>query len=69
MLKLWTCTDHKSHFVGGASIVLAKTENAARAMLIEQLRACGIPQPKGDFTLVEIDTALPQAIVLHDGNY
>lgn len=69
-LRVWTCTDHKGHWpVGAASLVVASTERQARALLIEALRASGIIQPEGDFTLKEIDCATAAAYVLNDGNY
>ncbi len=70
LLKVWVCTDHKTHWpVGGASVVVAASENEARALLIEALREHGLSQPKGDFTLKEIDLSKPAAVVLNDGDY
>lgn len=68
-LKLWFCTDHAAHYVGGASIVVAETERQARALLIEELRAHGLRQPEGDFTLVLVDLTQQAAIVLANGDY
>lgn len=37
-MRLWTCADHAAHYpVGGASIVVAPDEAAARAMLARAL--------------------------------
>jgi hypothetical protein len=69
-MRLWVCTDHDTHWpVGGASVVVAAAEREARALLIEALRASGIAQPEGDFTLREISLETPVALVLADGNY
>jgi hypothetical protein len=69
-LRLWTCTDHDTHWpVGGASIVVAENENMARSLLIEALAARGIKQPEGDFTLTEVPLQEPKAVVLNDGDY
>ena len=67
-LKLFVCTDHGARYpVGVASIILANTEFEARRLLAAQIEARGLP-PK-QFTLRQIDTSKPQAIVLQDGDY
>lgn len=69
-MRAWYCTDHDGHYpVGVASIVVAEREGEARALLIEELRAHGLSQPSGDFTLTEIDLSKSAAFVLNDGDY
>jgi hypothetical protein len=69
-MRVWYCIDHDGHWpVGTASIAVAATEDEARADLIEELRKHGIRQPKGDFTLVELNTSQRGAVVLLDGDY
>jgi hypothetical protein len=66
--KLFTCIDHAGHFpVGVASIVWAHTEHEARGLLTAALKAEGLPEKQ--FTLRQIDTGRPRAIVLRNGDY
>jgi hypothetical protein len=66
--KLFTCTDHAGVWpVGVASIVLAHTEYEARKLLAAKLIERGLL--KKEFTLQQIDTSRPQAVVLRDGDY
>lgn len=68
-MKLFASTDHKGFWpVGSASIVVAEDEANARALLDAALieRGLGIDEP---YTLKEVDTATPAAIILCDGNY
>ena len=66
-MRLWTCTDHETHYpVGGASIVMAETEEKACELLTERLAEQGIAGP---FNLVEQDATKPFAIVLCNGDY
>lgn len=67
-MKLFICTDHETIWpVGGASIVVASDEIEARHLLSQQLSGLGLNSKP--FTLVEIDTAFPRAIILRDGDY
>lgn len=68
-MKLWTCTDHETHWpVGGGSIVMADTAEQAADLLYAALEKSGLR--KGEpFTLQEVDTSKPFALVLCDGNY
>jgi hypothetical protein len=67
-LKLFVCLDHAGHQpVGVASIVLAHTEYEALKLLAAELLARGLMSRQ--FTLKQIDTSWPKAVVLRDGDY
>lgn len=66
-MRVFTCDDHAGHWVGVASVVVAPDEPTARDLLRQALTARGLKDEA--FTLTEIDTAQPQAIVLQDGDY
>lgn len=68
MMRLFTCTDHDIHYpVGGASIVIAGSEEEASLLLANQLKSIGL-DPDG-FSLKEVSLDKAQAIVLCDGDY
>jgi hypothetical protein len=67
-LSVFTCTDHDGHFVGGASVVVARNEDSARELLKDELRQHGL-NPNAAFTLRRISTETPKAFVLQDGDY
>lgn len=68
-MKIWTCRDHTTHFpVGGASIVVAETEDEAQKLLCQALYDRGL-DPAQPFTLKLLDTSTPHACVLRDGDY
>jgi hypothetical protein len=69
MLKVFTCRDHVTHWVGGASIVIAEDESEARRLLIAKLATHGLTQAQEPFGLIEIDLTVPRAIVLQNGDY
>lgn len=67
-LKLFTCDDHACFYpVGVASIVLAADEDDARRLLNNALVKKRLTP--GDYTLVEVDMTVSQAIILQDGEY
>jgi len=67
-LRLWTCTDHATHYpVGGASVVVAETEEAARELLRAALSADGLDPDDEPFTLREVSLERPAAVVLCNG--
>ncbi len=70
-LRVYVCTNHDCHYpVGVASIIVAATEADAIELLDEQLRNRGLRGHKEyPYTLTQIYTIVPQAIVLQDGNY
>jgi hypothetical protein len=67
-VNIYTCTDHDGHWVGVASVVVASTEDEARALLCAELREHGLDD-KRPFTLRRINTDQPKAFVLQDGDY
>lgn len=67
MMRLFTCVDHASVWVGGASIVVASSENEARLLLSMELTSRHL-EP-GPFTLKEVSLGEAGAIVLRDGDY
>lgn len=67
-MRLFVCTDHASHYpVGCASVVVAEDEASARELLDAALREHRL-EPD-DYTLGEVATDTPTALVLNDGNY
>lgn len=72
VVKLWTCTDHNTYWpVGGASIVIAATEDEARAMLNAALLEKGLEDKAGEkpFTLTEVELDQHGCVILDDGQY
>ena len=67
-MNIYTCTDHDSHWVGGASVVVAEDEAQARALLIAELATHGLTGTKS-FTLRRINADVAKAFVLRDGDY
>lgn len=70
-MKIYICTDHDIHWpVGGASIVLAKNEDQAKALLDVELVKRGLSAwAEYPYTLRELDLGKAQAVILADGNY
>lgn len=68
-MKVFVCTDHDSHYVGGASVIIAENEEQARELLDRELRLNGLNPQKSAYTLKEISLAYPHAKVLHTGDY
>jgi hypothetical protein len=66
--RLWVCTDHDGHYVGGASVVWAPSEDEARTLLMKELPKAGL-RPERPFTLKEVDLSEPFALILRDGDY
>jgi hypothetical protein len=68
-MKVFYCTDHKTHYpVGGSSVVVAQDEEQARQMLKDALKLEGLGW-RGDEQLVELNTSVPGARVLDNGDY
>lgn len=69
-LKLFTCTDHDSHCIGVASIVVADSEAQARDLLDAALIEQGLkPYELEAYTLTDVDQTTAQAMVLRNGDY
>ena len=67
-MKVFTCTDHRGHFpVGTASVVVAENCAEAWRLLADALDERGLGDD--EFTLTELPTDTPLAIVLRDGDY
>jgi hypothetical protein len=68
MMNVYTCDDHDGHWVGVASVVVADSEDEARALLRAELPKHGLDGNK-PFTLRQINTQEPRAFVLQNGDY
>lgn len=70
-MRIYTCTDHDLHYpVVCASVVVAANEADARKLLDDALVARGLlPFAKAEYSLVEMDTTSPKAVILRDGDY
>lgn len=70
-MKVWTCTDHAGHWpVGVASVVVANTEDEARATLDLALKNAGLKTSTGaPYTLNLLETGSRKARILRDGDY
>lgn len=67
-MRVFTCDDHAGLYpVGTASVVVATDEGEAHALLRQALIERGLGGEP--FTLSELDTSQPQALVLRDGDY
>lgn len=68
--RVWTCIDHDViNPVGGASVVVAHSEDEARELLDAALKAGGLKVDKYRYTLTPLDLTTSQAIVLRNGDY
>lgn len=68
-MKVWWCYDHETHYpVGGASVVVAETEEEARELLYDKLAEHGLTKRR-PFKLLHLNTDKPHAIVINDGDY
>lgn len=74
-MNVYTCVDFEGAWpVGVAAVVVAESEEHARALLVDALtNACIYPRPKPldpfTFTLQRLDTTKPSATLLADGDY
>ena len=67
-LNVYISTDHDSHYpVGCCSIAVAMSETQARELLDSELVKHGLKVTAS--TLKRVDTAIPAATVLLDGDY
>lgn len=70
-MHVFVCTDHDLHWpVGCASVVIAGGEDEARVLLDAALIDCGLkPSEQKPYTLRQLGTDEPIAVVLLDGEY
>lgn len=72
-MRIFTCDDHAYFYpVGVASVIVAENLDESRWILAAALRKRGLRFSDADvmtWTLTEVDTTEPHAIVLCDGNY
>lgn len=70
-MNVWTSTDFAGHWpVGTAAVVVAETEDDARALLDEELALYGLGASAAQgYTLKHLPMFRPAAVVLADGNY
>ncbi len=70
-MKVFVCTDHDNRWpTGCASVVVAKDEADATELLDVGLTKRGLkPSSEEPYTLIEIDTDMRGAYILHDGEY
>ena len=67
-MNVYTCVDHEGMWVGVASVVVAKDEDEARELLVEELKKQDL-HDDGSFTLKLVDTSVSKAIILQNGDY
>jgi len=69
-MNAWTCNTFEGHWpVGSAAVVVAATEEGAREMLHDTLRAQGLPGLTDKDILAKLPLDRVQVRVLVDGNY
>lgn len=69
-LKVFVCDDHAGHWgVPTGSVVVARDEVEARAILCAELRKLGLSPERGPMTLKLIDLGTSNVVVLSDGEY
>lgn len=69
-LKLFTCLDHDSVWIGGASIIIAEDKRQARRLLDEALDQQNLKVFQQDpYTLKQVRMNKAKAIILRDGDY
>jgi hypothetical protein len=68
-MKLFLAT-HDAHFIGpGMTLVLAESEEIARAMVAEEIKKHGLSPFEQPIVLEEIKVDQPFAKVIWDGDY
>lgn len=70
-MKIFTCTDHDSHYpVGVASVIVAKDRREAKRLLDAELVAEGLkPWKEEKYTLEELPLHYKHAVILNNGEY
>jgi len=68
-LKVFVSTDFKGHYpVGTCALIVAEDESAARILLDKELASRKLPQTE-EYRITEVQTDVPVAEILLDGNY
>lgn len=68
-MNVYTCTDHDGFYpVGVASVIVASNEHEAREVLSNALADGGLDH-RVPFTLTQLNTHVPNAVILCDGDY
>jgi hypothetical protein len=65
-MRVWTCL-HDGIWLGGCSVIVAESEEQARALIVAELRERQLCD--SDIELREVDTRRPQVIMLANGDY
>lgn len=69
-LRTYVVDNHDGIWLSGKSIVFAPDPEAARTLLDKALTEDGLqPYAKHDYTLREVDTSAPRAIIIDNGDY
>lgn len=69
-LKVYTCVNHAVYYpVGAASVVVAENYDAACLLLRDALMQQRLDPDDPRFTLQELDTTKPHAVILRNGDY
>ena len=70
-MNIYVSIDHDSHYpVGCCSVVVAESEHVAKLLLDEQLIERRLkPSRQNPYTLRKINSEIPRAFVLLDGDY
>lgn len=69
-MKIFICTDHDSVWVGGASVIIAKSKKGAIKLLNKALTEKGLkPFSEMPYELKVISGAEQAAHILRDGDY
>lgn len=69
-MKIYTCTDHDSVWVGGASVIIAKSRKGAIKLLDKELTARGLkPFAESPYELKVVSGTEQAAYILDDGDY
>ncbi len=67
-MRVWTCNDHAGHWVGVASVIVARNREQAEALMRAELSDRGLDAAQ-TFTVHELSTRVPLVVVLQDGDY
>lgn len=69
-MKVFYNRDFKGHYpVGVSAVVIAPDHIEAARLLRNELSSCGLDQRVDPSEMFELDTSVPFAIVLQDGDY